>query len=175
MITPQLETERLILRCFREEDAVDVFNGWETDPDVARYMMWESHNDLERTKSWIAGEIDNIDREDWYRWAVVKKDNGELIGTCLIYFNKEESSYVVGYNLSKKFWNSGYTTEAMKRIIEFARDDLKLDSITGSHSVDNPVSGKVMEKIGMEYYQECDYVCNGGKIRTKGRSYKIEF
>ena len=175
MITPRLETERLILRCFQDDDISAVYNGWETDPDVAKYMMWESHNDIEKTRAWIADEICNIAKDDWYRWALIKKETEELIGTCLIYYSDEESSYVVGYNLSKKFWGNGYTTEAMKRVLEFARNDLGLKLITGSHSVENPASGKVMEKIGMVYNQDCNYVCNGGKIRTKGKSYKIEF
>ena len=53
MNTPILETQRLILRPFQAEDAADVFECWESDPDVAKYMFWTSHNDLEKTKEWI--------------------------------------------------------------------------------------------------------------------------
>ena len=69
MRTPQLETERLILRTFNKNDLYDVFYGWETDPDVARYIMWESHNNIELTKYWIEKEIGNIEKDDWFRWA----------------------------------------------------------------------------------------------------------
>jgi [ribosomal protein S5]-alanine N-acetyltransferase len=173
MRTPLLETERLILRTFNENDVEDVFYGWETDPDVARYMMWESHNDIERTKSWIEKEIGNIGKDDWYRWALVKKKTGELIGTCLIYYSHDESSYVIGYNISKKFWGYGYTTEAMKEVVQFAREVLKLKELTGAHAVENPSSGNVMKKLGMEYIGECEYICNARKIKTTGKVYKL--
>lgn len=64
MKTPRIETNRLILRTFQEEDTLDVYRGWENDPEVARYMCWASHNDIEKTKSWLAFEIGQIDKED---------------------------------------------------------------------------------------------------------------
>ncbi len=174
MITPRLESERLILRTFTETDVEDVFNGWETDPEVAKYMMWQSHNDINKTKEWIEMEIGRISSEDWFRWAVEEKSTGDLLGTCLIYFNQEDNAFVLGYNLSKRYWNKGFTTEAMKEVVKFAKDILKLKKISASYSVENPASGKVMEKLGMRYIRDCDYVCNGGSIHTKGRTYEIE-
>lgn len=50
MKTPELKTERLLLRPFRQEDAIPAFTCWESDPDVAKYMFWTSHNDVEKTK-----------------------------------------------------------------------------------------------------------------------------
>lgn len=44
MNTPILETDKLLLRPFRQEDTKDVFECWESDPDVARYMFWTSHD-----------------------------------------------------------------------------------------------------------------------------------
>lgn len=54
MNTPTLQTDRLILRPFRQEDALDVFECWESDPDVAKYMFWTSHNDIEKTKEQLS-------------------------------------------------------------------------------------------------------------------------
>ena len=73
MKTPELETERLLLRTFRETDVEAVFYGWENDAEVAKYMFWASHNDIEKTKQWINSEMGKIDKDDWYRWALVKK------------------------------------------------------------------------------------------------------
>lgn len=173
MNTPRLETERLVLRTFTKEDVNDVFKGWETDPDVAKYMMWESHNDINRTKEWLEMEIGRISDKDWFRWAIEEKATGRLIGTCLIYYNETEDSFVVGYNLSKVYWNKGFTTEAMQEVLRFAKEELKIKTISGSHSVENPASGKVMENLGMKFVKECDYICNGGKLHTKGCTYEI--
>ena len=86
MNTPILETERLILRPFCREDAADVLYCWESDPDVAKYMFWTSHNDIEKTKEWIDFELGQIEKHDWYRFAIVLKGTNVLIGTALIYY-----------------------------------------------------------------------------------------
>lgn len=52
MKTPILETDRLLLRPFYMEDAQAVFDCWESDPDVSKYMFWTSHNDIKQTISW---------------------------------------------------------------------------------------------------------------------------
>lgn len=83
MRTPILETDRLVLRPFIEADVTDVFECWESDPDVAKYMFWTSHNDIEKTREWIAFELGQIEKQDWYRFAIVLKDTNTLIGTAM--------------------------------------------------------------------------------------------
>lgn len=50
MRTPILETDRLLLRPFEKSDTKEVFEGWESDADVAKYMFWSSHNDIEKKR-----------------------------------------------------------------------------------------------------------------------------
>lgn len=124
MNTPVLETDRLLLRPFCKEDARDVFECWESDPDFARYMFWISHNDIEKTKEWIAFEMGQIPSDKWFRWAVVVKAKGELAGTGLLYFETEYDMFEVGYNYGKKYWGRGYATEAMGRVVQYAKESL---------------------------------------------------
>lgn len=173
MRTPKLETERLILRIFQPEDASDVFYGWENDPEVARYMCWSSHNDIERTKSWLEFEIGQIDQEDWYRWAITEKSTGELLGTCLIYYDSDTNSYEVSYNLSRRYWGKGYITEAMKAAIHFAKEELKITELRGSHAKVNTASENVLKKLGFTYISDCPYDC-GGKLVMEGKLYKLD-
>lgn len=168
MNTPNLETERLLLRPFTYEDAEDVFSCWESDPDVAKYMFWTSHNDIEKTKEWIAFETEQIDKDDWYRFALVLKETNELIGTGLIYFEEEVNSWEIGYNLGKKYWGKGYTTEAMKQIISFAQEELGITEIVGRYAKENPASGKVMKKLGFRFEKEIPYECNNGTVLREG-------
>ena len=168
MNTPTLETDRLILRPFMVEDANDVFECWESDPDVAKYMFWTSHNDINKTREWIAFEIGQIEKEDWYRFAVVLKETKELIGTVLIYFEEEVDCWEIGYNLGKKYWSKGYTTEAMKRVMKFATEELKLTQIVGRYAKENPASGNVMKKLGFQYEKDIPYECNEGTVRRDG-------
>ena len=93
MKTPILETDRLILRPFCLEDVQEVFECWESDPDVAKYMFWTSHNDINKTVCWVKKELNKIDADDWYRWAIVFKETGKLLGTGLIYFEEEYGKF----------------------------------------------------------------------------------
>lgn len=173
MKTPQLNTERLCLRTFNKYDASDVFNGWESDPEVSRYMFWSSHNDIEKTKAWIEFEIGQIEKDDWYRWAITRKDNGELLGTCLIYYDDETLGYEVSYNLCKKYWGQGYVSEAMRAAILFAKAELDISELWGRHAKINIASEKVLQKLGFTYICDCQYDC-GGKLETEGKTYRLE-
>lgn len=108
MNTPVLETERLILRPFCRDDVADVLYCWESDPDVAKYMFWTSHNDIEKTKEWIDFELGQIEKHDWYRFAIVLKGTNVLIGTALIYYEDKVDCWEIGYNLGKKYWAKGW-------------------------------------------------------------------
>ena len=117
MKTPILETDRLILRPFKEDDAIDVFECWESDPDVAKYMFWTSHNDIEKTKEWIAFELGQIEKQDWYRFAIVLKDTNEMIGTALIYYEEEVECFEIGYNLGKKYWGNEEASKYPNKVL----------------------------------------------------------
>ena len=60
------------------------------------------------------------------------------------------NSWGIGYNLGKKYWGKGYTTEAMKQIISFAQEELGITEIVGRYAKENPASGKVMEKLDFD-------------------------
>lgn len=173
MNTPILETARLKLRPFRSEDAQTVFECWESDPEVAKYMFWTSHNDVEKTKEWIAFELTQIPKDDWYRFAIVIKDTNELIGTGLIYYEDEVESWEIAYNLGKKYWGNGYTTEAMREILLFAKKELQLKEVVGRYAKENPSSGNVMKKLGFQYEKDIPYDCNGGTVHLEGEQYRL--
>ena len=174
MKTPILETERLRLRPLSLEDAQSVFYCWESDPDVAKYMFWTSHHDINRTKEWLAFETSKITADDWFRWGFVEKETGALIGTGLIYLEEEFGLYEIGYNLGKKFWGKGFTTEAMRAIIRFSREELCLSELVGRHATENKGSENVMKKLGFEYLKDCSYPCSDGKVMMAGREYRLK-
>lgn len=173
MQTPVLETERLILRPFHLDDAREVFECWESDPDVARYMFWQSHHDINKTISWVKSEIDKIESEDWYRWAFVSRETGRLIGTGLLYLEEEYGKFEIAYNLGKKAWGFGYATEAMQEILRFAKDSLGIKEIMGRHARENPASGRILEKLGFVYRKDIPYECNGGEHVYEGKEYAL--
>ena len=175
MDTPIIETERLILRPFRAEDAQAVFSGWETDPDVARYMFWKSHNDIEKTREWLKFELGQIAADDWFRWAIVLKASNTLIGTGLIYLEEQYGCFEIGYNLAKAHWGKGYITEAMSAVCDFAKDELRLDKIMGRCAKENPASANVMKKLGFKFQKNIPYYAAEDTVLYEGEEYMLTF
>lgn len=145
-----------------------MFECWESDPDVAKYMFWTSHNDIEKTREWLSFEIGQIEKDDWYRFAIVIKETGELIGTCLIYYEEDVHCFEIAYNLGKQYWNNGYTTEAMRKVISFAAKELGITEIVGRYAKENPASGNVLKKLGFQYEKDIPYECNNGTVMRDG-------
>lgn len=58
-------------------------------------MFWTSHNDIEKTREWIAFELGQIEKQYWYRFAIVLKDINTLIGTALVYYEEEVLVYEI--------------------------------------------------------------------------------
>lgn len=168
MITPKLETNRLILREIHLDDTEEIFNCWMQDEDVSKYMWWKASKDINETKDFVEFELGNLENEKWNRWMIVLKSTNEIIGTCLLFFNDDEEHWDISYNLGKKFWGNGYVTEAMECVLKYAEEVMKIKEISTSYAVDNKVSGHVLQKLGFQIIKEIPYVCNGGDIVTTG-------
>ncbi len=136
-------------------------------------MFWDSHKDINKTKEWIAFEIGQIEKDDWYRFAIVIKDTNELIGTGLVYYDEDISCWSVAYNLGRKYWKLGYTTEAMKCIIQFAKDKLNIKELDGQYAKANPASGNVLRKLGFQYLKDVPYDCNNDGNPIEGIQCKL--
>lgn len=148
MTTPTLETNRLILRKIHSDDVDEIFNCWMQDETVSRYMYWKAGNDINDTKEFVESELGNIESDKWYRWIIVLKETAEIIGTCLIYFNEEENSWDISYNLGVRFWGKGYASEAMNTVMRYAKEVLKIRECIAVHAIENPVSGHIIQKLG---------------------------
>lgn len=120
MLTPILETNRLILRPLKIADAPVAYKNWTSDPEVAKYMCWELHESLDVTTQYLMEEEKNITNERYYNWGFVLKETGELIGCGGISFSSTHNCYVLGYNIMKTYWRKGLTSEAAQRIMDFA-------------------------------------------------------
>ena len=102
-----------------------------------------------------------------------EKETDEIIGTCLIYFNDEENNWDISYNLGKKYWGKGYITEAMHRVMEYAINELTIKECIAIHAMENPESGRVIQKLGFRYEKEVPYDYNRGEKNTVGKYYKF--
>lgn len=145
--TPALETERLILRRFTKEDAEAVFLIY-SDKEVNTYLPCFPLKTMEEAEAFLEERYLRIYEEpQGYRYAVCLKEDPAPIG----YINVSmDESHDFGYGLRKEFWHRGIVTEGCRAVIGQLKKD-GLPYITATHDINNPRSGQVMKRLGMEY------------------------
>lgn len=149
--TPQLETERLLLRKLVPEDAADIFE-YAADDDVAKYMSWDTHKTLEDSQRFINFTLDRYIKDDAGEWGIILKESGKLIGAVGFHgFDKKNSRAEIGYVLGRRYWGKGIMPEAVRRVLRFAFNELNLNRIECVHALPNEKSGRVMQKTGMTF------------------------
>ena len=143
-----METDRILLRHWRDDDAETLFK-WASDPDVGPRAGWPPHKSVEESREVIKTVFNNDSN-----WAIVLKATGEVIGaigygpSCECELPARENEPLCGYWIAKPYWNQGICTEALKLMLDHIRKITDIKSLISGHFVDNPASGKVMEKCG---------------------------
>ena len=154
--TVRLETERLVLRNFTMEDAKEVFRNWGCDPEVSKYVTWTTHQSIDDTNVYLDMVMQKY-KNNGFEWAISLKETGELIGAMSAFITEDDNRYEVGYNIAKKHWRKGYTTEALKEVMKYLINDVGIKSFRCSHAKLNPASGAVMQKVGFKYVKDDSY------------------
>ena len=151
--TKTLETDRLMLRRFTIEDADAMYCNWASDPEVTKYLMWPTHESAEGSRSILEDWVPRYDDEEYYQWAVVLKENGDQpIGTIAAVHKNDDIEMVhIGYCIGKKWWRQGITSEALRALVKFFFEEVRVNRIESRHDPRNPNSGKVMVKCGLMY------------------------
>ncbi len=141
-----LETERLILRPFREDDAEDMFYGWASDDEVTKYLTWNTHKNIDTTKYVLALWIKEYEQPERLNFAIVLKSENKLIGGIDV-VGYDNGIPVIGYNLAQKYWNHGYMTEACQCLLNYLFSngyaEVKIDAMA-----ENIGSNRVIQKCG---------------------------
>jgi ribosomal-protein-alanine N-acetyltransferase len=120
------------------------------DPDVWRYFPNTEVPSLERTKTYIEGQLAHWEEHAFGHWAVKVKDK-MLIGWCGLQFLPETNEIEVAYCLGKEHWGKGYATEAARASLNYGTSDLGFKEIVGLTHVENKASQHVLQKIGLKF------------------------
>lgn len=151
-----IETERLILRPFRQADLYD-FYEYASAEGVGEMAGWRHHESIEISQK----ILDNFINED-KTFAIVYKENNKVIGSLGIEkYGLEEkltefdgyAGREIGYVLSKDYWGRGIMTEAVRAVIDYLFNDSGLDFLTCGYYEFNKQSKRVQEKCGFKPYR----------------------
>ena len=167
-----METKRISLRPWLDSDAETLYK-YASDPDVGPRAGWPPHKSVEESLEVIR----NVFNKDTTTWAIVLKETGEVIGamgygaSCDCKLPTREGEPIVGYWVAKLYWNQGICTEALQLMLDHIRTTTDIQSLLSGHFVDNPASGRVMEKCGFvptgeECFDESQYMGEGRPIRV---------
>ena len=169
--TPMIETERLLLRKFTEDDLTDFFRIL-SDEEVNKFLPWFTVKTLEEAKGFLEKNyFEYYKRPSAYRYAICLKTNNKPVGYVVV-GNKD--SYDFGYGLKKEFWHRGIVTEAAKAVVRQFKN-AGYTYLTATHDVNNPRSGEVMKKLGMTYQYSYVEQWQPKNIAVTFRMYQLNF
>jgi len=143
-----IETERLILRGWTLDD-LDDYHEFGKNPKVGPMVGWAPHESKAFSLNALKYLIENDDA-----WSIVLKENSKVIGYLRVFPDENHGKLYtksISYAISPEYWNKGYMTEAVKRGIKYAFDEMNIDLMTVWHNPDNIQTKRVIEKCGFNY------------------------
>jgi RimJ/RimL family protein N-acetyltransferase len=146
MVKDTLETERLVLRMFRESDT-DAYAEMLADPEVMRFL---GGRPMPRQEAWrnMAMVIGHWHLRGYGFWAVEEKESGELVGRVGCWEPEGWPQLEVGWTLRRRFWGRGYATEAARASMDYAFTKLDQTRVISLIAPENVNSIRVAERLG---------------------------
>lgn len=169
MNTPTLETDRLILRRFSEEDINALFLILKNE-EVNTFLPWYPVKSIDETRKFYKERYaDKYQRPQAYAYAICLKSDNFPIGYIKV---DMEEHHDFGYGLRKEFWHQGIVSEAGKAVVAQVKRD-GLPYITATHDRNNPRSGNVMRNVGMKYQYSFEEQWQPKNIAVIFRMYQL--
>lgn len=169
--SPQLMTNRCILRKFTIEDANDVLELM-SDLDVNKFLPCFPLKTIEEAKEYIKKNyIESYDKENGYKYAICLKESNKVIGYIVV---SADVSHDLGYAIHKDYWYKGYAFEAGEAVLRQLKKD-GFDYVSATHDVNNPNSGKVMMKLGFGYRYSYLEMWQPKNIEVTFKMYQLDF
>lgn len=165
-----LKTDRLILRPWRETDLQDFYEYASVD-GVGQMAGWTPHKDPEESQRILQHFIEE-------KKTFALEYQGKVIGSLGIERYSEKyypeldnaSGREIGYVLSKDYWGQGLMPEAVKAVIKYLFETVKLDFIMVGHFEWNRQSARVIEKCGFKYIKSHPYKTHYGTVENSEES-----
>jgi [ribosomal protein S5]-alanine N-acetyltransferase len=148
---PTLTTKRLVLRPFQLEDA-PVVKELAGAREIADTTSLIPHPYTEENAvNWILTHREAFEKGKTLNLAITLPPGGEVVGAIGLGIDQHNLLAEMGYWVGVPYWNQGYCTEAARAVLAYAFETLGLNRVEARHMTRNPSSGRVMEKIGMQF------------------------
>jgi ribosomal-protein-alanine N-acetyltransferase len=145
--TLTLETARLKLRPYSNADIAELLPLIGAR-EVAATTLRIPHPYTEKDAREFIADSQN---ESECRLAITLPSDGRLIGGIGLRIAPQHKNAELGYWLGVPYWGKGYATEAAHEMLRYGFEDLRLHRIFASHFKNNPLSGRILKKLGMHY------------------------
>ena len=156
MLSPKIETERLILRRYKESD-IDSMYDIITDERVSKYIKFPALTKEEELE-WIRQCIKDADESKYEKWVLERKSDGIGVGNIDVNTVMKKHNYCnVGYAIRYDYWGNGYAAEALETVSDYLLNDRGYYLVECSCNELNTQSSKVMIKAG---FKKDGYVAN---------------
>lgn len=156
MLSPRIETDRLILRRYKESDLDSIYEII-TDERLSKYIKFPKltkEEELECIRRWIS----DADESKYERWVIEIKETGEVAGNIDVNTVVKKHNYCnVGYTIRYNYWGNGYAAEALKAVSEHLLNNSGYYLVECSCNELNVQSYRVMEKAG---FKKDGYIAN---------------
>ena len=161
----RLETERLILRMFREDD-FEEYARICADEEVMRYLGGKT---LTRHETWrqMAFLIGHWHLRGYGHWAVEEKSSRKLIGRIGFLYPEGWPDFEIGWTLGREYWGKGYAIEGARRALRYAFTELGKEHVISLIHPENKPSIRVAERLG-EKYEGTAEIPGGMKVLVYG-------
>jgi RimJ/RimL family protein N-acetyltransferase len=145
-----LETDRLLLRQFRDSD-LEEFLRYRSDPEVARYQGWNVPYESNMGRAFV-DEMKNAvpgTPGKWFQAAIEAKSLRTMIGDCAFQIKSDDNLQAyIGLTLARIYWGNGYGEETSRRLMMYLFGELKLHRVVAECDVENTASIALLEKLG---------------------------
>ena len=148
---PTLETERLVLRPFRLDDAPEV-KRMAGDRAIAATTLAIPHPYVDgMAHEWISRHQTYFDQGKGITFAISRRTDRSLLGAMSLMKLEAGHQAELGYWVGRSYWDQGFCTEAGEAVLRYAFTQLGLARVHCHHFARNPASGRVMQKLGMQH------------------------
>ncbi|MCB9280477.1 MAG: GNAT family N-acetyltransferase [Lewinellaceae bacterium] len=148
-VYPTLETERLVLRAPAVRDIPEIVR-YAGNPEIAKTTLNipNPYREMDAV-FWINMAMQGFETRSKYIFALELKSTGKFIGGMGLHVDNQFNRAEAGYWIAVPYWKQGLASEGLATVLRFGFEELELNKIYATHLLENPASGRVMQKNGM--------------------------